>query len=358
VNVTEQTGPKVFPIATGFPARQAVAVLRKHMVPTASLLERAGLSESEIADRERRISALGQGKLLEYAAEALGDSEFGLHLAEQSNPREIGLAFYVASAAEDIGEALALLARYCRIVNEAVRLKLIRSPHGMIVEIRYVGIATHFAWQNTVFTVAASIKALREMAGQDFRPMQVTFTLAHSSEPGEFERFFGCPVQFSASADQFGLSSETLALPLMTKDRHLLETLQPICDEAAKERNTARGTLRSLVENEVQKLLPHGKANRQSVAQILGLSARTLSQRLAEEDTSYDEVVDRLRRSLALQYIKEPSISLGQIAWLLGYGEPTSFSHAFARWTGKSPSEARSERVQAGKAARPSDWAP
>ena len=188
--------------------------------------------------------------------------------------------------------------------------------------------------------------------------MQVTFTLAHSSEPREFERFFGCPVQFSASADQFGLSSETLALALATRDRHLLETLQPICDEAAKERNTARGTMRSLVENEVQKLLPDGKANRQRVAETLGLSARTLSQRLAEENTSYDEVVDRLRRSLALQYIKEPSISLAQIAWLLGYEGPASFSHAFARWAGKSPSEARHERSQSARAARPSDWAP
>jgi hypothetical protein len=73
---------------------------------------------------------LAQGKLLEYAAEALGDHLFGLHLAQQANPREVGLLFYVASAADDIGDALALLARYCRIVNEAVRLKLIRSPEG------------------------------------------------------------------------------------------------------------------------------------------------------------------------------------------------------------------------------------
>jgi hypothetical protein len=97
------------------------------------------------------------------------------------------------------------------------------------------------------------------MAGRDFRPTRVTFTLAHNSELREFERFFGCPVEFSASADQFGLSNETLAIPLVTEDRHLLDTLQPICDEAAKDRDTAHGTLRSLVENEVQKLLPHGR---------------------------------------------------------------------------------------------------
>jgi AraC-like DNA-binding protein len=116
-----------------------------------------------------------------------------------------------------------------------------------------------------------------------------------------------------------------------------------LCDQAAKERNTAVGTLRSSVENELQKLLPHGKANRQTVARALGMSERTLSRRLAEETTTYEELVDQLRRSLALQYIRAPSISVSQIAWLLGYEGSTSFSHAFARWTGRSPSAVRKE---------------
>ena len=70
-----------------------------------------------------RISAASQSKFLEYAAEAMDDSAFGLHLAEEANPREAGLLFYVTSAANNLGEALALFARYSRIVNEAVRIK-------------------------------------------------------------------------------------------------------------------------------------------------------------------------------------------------------------------------------------------
>ena len=102
-------------------------------------------------------------------------------------------------------------------------------------------------------------------------------------------------------------------------------------------------TLRSSVENEAQKLLPHGKANRQTVARALAMSERTLSRRLAEEGTSYEEIVDQLRRSLAFQYINAPSISVSQIAWLLGYEGATSFNHAFVRWTGRSPSSVRKE---------------
>lgn len=257
----EETRQELLPSATGFAARQAIAVLRKRNVPVAPLLTRAGISEGDVDNRLGRISALAQGKLLEYAAEALRDNEFGLHLAQQANPREAGLLFYVASAAEDVGDALTLAARYHRIVNEAVRLKLTRSQAGVIVETKFVGLPRHFAWQNTEFMIAAMIKALREMAGRDFQPAQVAFTLARNSELPEFERFFGCPVEFSASADQFGLSNETLALPLVTEDQHLLDTLRPICEEAAKERNTGYGTLQSSVENEVQKLLPHGRAS-------------------------------------------------------------------------------------------------
>ena len=342
--MSEETRRELLPSATGFAAREAIAVLRKRNVPVAPLLSRAGVSEGEIDSRHARISALAQGKLLEYAAEVLGDSEFGLHLAEQANPREAGLLFYVASAAEHVEDALDLAARYCRIGNEAERLKVNRSPQNMIVDTKFVGLPRQFAWQNTEFVIAATIRALREMAGQDFPPVQVSFTLARNSELSEFKRFFGCPVEFSARADQFTLSNETLAIPLSTEDHHLLETLRPICEEAAKERKTVRGTLHSLVENEVQKLLHHGKANRQRVAKALGLSERTLSEGLAEENTSFDHVVDRLRHSLALQYVKERHISLDQIAWLLGYEGPTSFNFAFARWTGRSASQVRNEK--------------
>jgi AraC-like DNA-binding protein len=111
---------------------------------------------------------------------------------------------------------------------------------------------------------------------------------------------------------------------------------------AAEARNTAKGSLRYAVENQVQKRLPHGKAQASLVAKALALSERTLSRRLANEGATYAQVVDELRRSLALQYLKDPGLTLSQIAWLLGYEGSTSFNHAFRRWTGSSPSEARS----------------
>ena len=160
--------------------------------------------------------------------------------------------------------------------------------------------------------------------------------LGHASNLREFKRFYGCPVEFRASSDCLEFSARTLALPLVTEDQILLETLKPICDAASRERGTRKGTLRALVENEVQRALPNGDIRKPSIAKALGISARTLSRRLADEGVTYAEVVDDLRRTLALQYLKDPSISLSQIAWLLGYEGSTSFNHAFGRWTGRS----------------------
>ena len=102
--MTEETTRQILPTATGFSARLAIAALRNRRVGADPLLRRVGLSERDFDNRQGRISAGAQSKLLEYAAEALNDSAFGLHLAQQTNPREAGLLFYVTSAADTVGE--------------------------------------------------------------------------------------------------------------------------------------------------------------------------------------------------------------------------------------------------------------
>jgi AraC-like DNA-binding protein len=347
--VTEDGTEQVLPTVTGFAARQAIVALRKHNIATAPLLRRAGLSDYDFARGDgnpvrHRVPAVGQASFLDYAAEAMDDSAFGLHLAEQADPRDAGIIFYVASGAETLGEALTLFARYFRIVNEAVRLKLRRKPEGVDVEVDFIGVPRHSVRHNAEFGIAVIVKALRELAHRNICPTRAAFAHARNSDLREFERFYLCPVEFGRGgnegvlSDLLEFSNEALAIPLFTSDPKLLEALQPFCEMAAKERATANGTVRAAVENEVEKRLSGGKAKKQTVAKALALSARTLSRRLADEGTSYEEVVDQLRQTLALQYIKDRNISFSQIAWLLGYEGATSFNHAFKRWTRGRPS--------------------
>ena len=167
--------------------------------------------------------------------------------------------------------------------------------------------------------------------------------------PAEFARFFGCPASSAepwtkGASDMLEFSNAAVTAPLLTADPTLLKTLEPFCDVGAKARRTASNTLRAAVEKEVEKLLPHGKAQKRTVAKALAMSTRTLARRLAVQETTYEEVVDQLRCGLALQYLKDPGMSLSQIAWQLGYEQSPSFNHAFRRWTGRSPSEVRKRK--------------
>src|SRR5208282_4435973 len=294
----ERRRRRLLPTTTGFPARRAVAALRKHDIDPAPLLQRVGLSEQDLNNQENRISSDAQARLLEFAADALHDPSLGFHLATEVDPRELGLPFYVASAAKDLGEAIALLARYCRIINEAIRVQLTRRSSDLLIEVHVVGVARFLAAQNAELAIAVILKSLRVITGRNVHPTKITLVHMRNSDFREFERFCGCPVEFGGSSDQLVFSNESLAVSLITEDMHLLDILRPICDEAAKQRETAPGTLRALVETEAQKLLPHGRAQRHNVAKKLAMSTRTLARRLATEGTTFEEVVDELRRSL------------------------------------------------------------
>ena len=88
-------------------------------------------------------------------------------------------------------------------------------------------------------------------------------------------------------------------------------------------------------------LLPHGDAKLPAIARRLGLSPRTLARRLAEESLNFSDVLENLKVDLAWRYLADEGLSISQVAWLLGYQEVSSLTHAFKRWTGRTPRQAR-----------------
>jgi len=86
---------------------------------------------------------------------------------------------------------------------------------------------------------------------------------------------------------------------------------------------------------------PSGGISEDTAAIALNVSTRTLQRRLREAGQSFGQLTEAVRQELALNYILDPSISLGEISYLLGFSEPSSFSRAFRRWTGKTPRQMR-----------------
>jgi AraC-like DNA-binding protein len=101
----------------------------------------------------------------------------------------------------------------------------------------------------------------------------------------------------------------------------------------------------SAVEDTLPQLPPHGKAHFSDVAQQLGMSARTLARKLNAEGVAFADILDQLRSVLAQRYLSQRDLPISEISWLLGYSEASSFTHAFKRWTGKTPRQFRSEEA-------------
>lgn len=199
--MTDDGTPRPLPTTTGFPARRVVAALRNRDIDPAPLLQRVGLTEQDLNKPEGRVSSAAQARLLELAAEALRDRALGFHLAAEVNPRELGLVFYLASAAKDLGEALALLVRYCRIVNEAIRVQLTRRSSDLVIEVQLVGVQGFRAVQNTELAVTVVLKSLREITGRNVHPTKITLVHTRNSDSREFERF--APVRSSLAGLPF-----------------------------------------------------------------------------------------------------------------------------------------------------------
>ena len=132
-------------------------------------------------------------------------------------------------------------------------------------------------------------------------------------------------------------------MDVVSADPYLNSLLVQYFDDVLASRHVRSSPWRLKVENAVAPLLPHGQAQIGEIARQLGVSRRTLSRRLAAEGQSFGEILDSLRFELAKRYLHEQDLPLSEISWLLGYRETAALNHAFKRWSGKTPTQARSE---------------
>ena len=169
----------------------------------------------------------------------------------------------------------------------------------------------------------------------------------HRTAKAELGELFGDHIEFGASADEVLLPSELRDSRVISADPYLNNLLIAYCEDALAHRKRKQGSFRSAVENAIAPLLPHGRATAAEVARRLGLSQRTFARRLSSEGLTFSELLENMRSNLASRYLVEGDMAVSEVAWLLGYREVGSFSHAFRRWTGKTPRDVmRAERLR------------
>jgi AraC-like DNA-binding protein len=334
------------PTATGGIARLAYAYAQRVGFEPSLLLKKAGLSEQQIRDPDVRLSVRAQIQFLSLVATSLGDEFLGVRLAEFPDLRELGLLFYVAASSSTLGDALRRAARYSSIANEGVSLKCLEGEHIRIV-FEYVGVARHSDRHQIEFLMTVLIRLCRHLTDRRLTPIRARITHRRSKEWGtRLAAFFGGNIAFGARTDELVFPGSIKDLMVSSADSYLNDLLVANCEQALMNRRSTRGPFRTAVENAIVPLLPHGLVRAREIAARLGLSQRTAARRLAAEGMTFSEVLERLRVDLASQYLSEPGLSISRVAWLLGYQEVSAFTHAFKRWTDKTPREARAQARQ------------
>jgi AraC-like DNA-binding protein len=345
VNIRDTKRLGTLPTATGGIARLAYACASRAGIALKPLLKRAGLTDQQIQDGAARLTVRQQIEFLNVAAEALGDEFLGFHLAQIPDLRELGLIFYVAASSETLDDALQRAARYSTIVNEGLSLKYLKSG-DIRMTFAYVGVARHSDRHQIEFLMTMLIRLCRQVTGVELVPIQTRIAHRRSGRgASELAPYFGRNITFGAENDELTFVERIRGTPVTSADPYLNEILVANCEKALSHRRTNRGTFRAAVENAIVPLLPHGKTCASQVATSLGLSQRTAARRLALEGMTFSKVLQSLRGDLARQYLSDPDLSISRIAWLLGYEETSAFTHAFKRWSGKTPRQARAQQI-------------
>jgi AraC-like DNA-binding protein len=335
-----------FPTAMGILTRLACARVQAAGIKPEPLLTEAGLPLEQVKDRSARLSVRHQIKFLNLASRALRDELLGFHIAEASDVRELGFLYYVPASSPTLGEGLRRAARYTSMVNEGLSIEY-RDGEDIRIIFDYVSVPRHSDRHQIEACLTILIRLCRHLTRRHLTPTRVK--IAHRGGPAisKVAAFLGSEIESNARSDEVVFAAAVRDVPIVSADPYLNEFLISSAEQAMARRSRTCSSLASKVENAMAPLLPHRRAGVGEIARELGMSQRTLARQLAVEGLTFTELLESLREDLARKYLSDPALPISEIAWLLGYQEVSAFTHAFKRWTGKPPREARVRRPAA-----------
>ncbi|WP_084673993.1 AraC family transcriptional regulator [Methylobacterium sp. WSM2598] len=182
---------------------------------------------------------------------------------------------------------------------------------------------------------------LQDVAGRSCPPAKAHFSYSAPEHAAIYADYLGCPCFFEQEHCELHYDSAILEQKPQLAHRLTSALLQDACDTLIGKANASAG-----VAGEVYQILmrsPGVFPDMEDVAQTLRMTSRTLRRRLDAEQISFSAIIDDVHRSLATEYLRMTSMSLEDIALLVGFSDAANFRRAFKRWTGKNPGEFRGE---------------
>jgi AraC-like DNA-binding protein len=307
---------------------------------------RSGLNPADLEDDDRRVDLSLLMRTGYNAIEMTGRPDLGLIAGRQAGITRLGYAGLAAMTAPDLGAALAVITRFEALFCRCYRGHSDLEVQGDTARLSFYSIAPYNGY--TCFVVDAILSAwagqINWLTGRDDLIERVTIEFPEPDYSASYQSAFSCPVRFSESRNTLEMKSADLKIPLLYQDRSLHQKLLAQCEQALGKVALAN-TMRNRVWQSLGQLLHGNSPTIEDVANDLQITPWTLRRKLKEEDTSFQVLVDEMRRNVALSYMRNTNLSFGEIAYLLGFSTPGAYQRAFKRWTGMTPGEFRKHKT-------------
>ncbi len=309
-----------------------------------SLLQELSIDRALVDDPEARIPFRKYAAMFEAAAERSGDDCFGLHLGVKAEPQMFDVLGYAVMSCPTLEAALHTACRYTRVLyDDEMRLDVEGDVAHLMF--RIVGPDVTSCRQAAEDKGAHLRSIVHVLARAELRLLEVRFEHPAPANSEEHRRIFDCPVLFEQAFNALTFEAALLEGKLATADERLLRIMVRVIERALRELPPPDEFLEK-VRQFVLASLPQGNISSADMAQRLCMSARTFQRRFAEHGMTYHRFLNQTRYALSLSYLRQPKLSISEIAFLLGYMDVSAFSRAFVRWAGLTPGEYRRSNMR------------
>lgn len=307
----------------------------------AQLLSAAGLNARELEQSEARVPFERFKRLMREGKRLSGDPALALHFGTDIRFNVLSIVGLICFAAPTMDEAFRQMNRYGRLVIEV---------EGVGREDRFV--VEEQGGRTYIVDKRANPNSFPELTESTLGrficgfsrifptvPLYLSAEVTHARpDYGDlYEELLGVPVQFGRERNTMEIDPAYFTMTISNSPGYVFGILSEQA-EALLKRLEASDTVASEVERRMMADLHTGNISMKTIALQMGVSRQTLYRQLKQEGTSFDELLDRLRHRLAIDYLEGEKVSVNETAYLVGFSDPSAFSRAFKRWTGQRPS--------------------
>lgn len=313
-----------------------VAGLRRIEIDVAPALDQIGLTPEQLEALDDDVPRVRLRAFWDAVVKTTGESGLGLRLAEQVRPENYEIFGNLIAASATLGEAALRATRLIRLATSTVQLSF--HHDGDRVSFSFEAVHELMHREGIEFMVGAMGVISQRIAGRTLLPIEVHFTHPAPPDLTHHQRLFGAPIHFESSSNGIVFDGALLDLPVQSRDLGLSAALQRQAD-ALMDKKPVRG-FKADVRAALAIELRGGEPSAERVAASLAMHPKTLTRRLRTEGTTFRRLLDEVRLRLAERYLRQPGLSVEEVAYLLGYSEGSAFHRAFRRWTGRAPRSA------------------